>query len=91
MSLNPLVIRAAHDIGEGFRNNCLRLMIENGMTREQAVEVIRKAFEWMHKETFMEKFSNELTDAQLERLAILSEELGEAQRHEEREGSNETK
>jgi NTP pyrophosphatase (non-canonical NTP hydrolase) len=27
----------------------------------------------------MEKFSNDLTDAQLERLAILSEELGEAQ------------
>lgn len=27
----------------------------------------------------MAKFSNDLTDAQLERLAILSEELGEAQ------------
>jgi NTP pyrophosphatase (non-canonical NTP hydrolase) len=27
----------------------------------------------------MEKFSNDLTDVQLERLAILSEELGEAQ------------
>ena len=27
----------------------------------------------------MSEFSNELTDAQLERLAILSEELGEAQ------------
>lgn len=47
--IDPLVHQAAIELGYIAGAECRKLMLETGMTEAEADEVIRKAFEWRHK------------------------------------------
>ncbi len=47
--IDPLVYQAAIELGHTTGVNCRKLMLENGMTEQEADEVIRKAFAWRYE------------------------------------------